>query len=258
LHLRLIVPFADCGADNLKRAERLLAKEGYFLTASGVRWAPYIALRKPETVRIPPPPGFVRRGGDTLAVSVFPFDATNATSVRQSMDVDENGRTNHGSQFTRLIPGGKPPGNEGDNSRVFVLSDWSQRPQQELLDQIKRIFWHPAEQALVPTVLIVDDLGSPHSDHELLLSDLTHAGGVLLVPHSREEIETSRHDPLAFAATQLVAMQAHSVVTTTLSPSVPSSPDAYKEFAKAVTRLSPGALQDVIEGHRSDDWRYSV
>ena len=39
LHLRLIVPYADCGADNLKRAESLLAKEGYFLTASGVRWA---------------------------------------------------------------------------------------------------------------------------------------------------------------------------------------------------------------------------
>ncbi len=41
LHLRLFVPFADCGVDNLKRAEGLLAKEGYFLTASGVRWAPH-------------------------------------------------------------------------------------------------------------------------------------------------------------------------------------------------------------------------
>src|SRR5262249_36282291 len=43
LHLRIYVPFADCGADNLKVAEQLFAKEGYFLTASDVRWAPYTA-----------------------------------------------------------------------------------------------------------------------------------------------------------------------------------------------------------------------
>jgi hypothetical protein len=78
------------------------------------------------------------------------------------------------------------------------------------------------------------------------------------VADSQEEIEAIRRDPLAFASTQLLAMQAHSVVTTAPSPPVPSSPDAYKEFAKAVTRLSPGGLQDVIEGHRTDDWRYST
>ena len=174
------------------------------------------------------------------------------------MDAGGTGRTNHESQFRRLIPASNPPGNKSDNPWVIVLSDWSQQPRQELIDQIERIFRHPDEQALVPTVLIVDDVGSPHADHDLLLNGLTNAGGILLVPHSQEEIETIRRDPLAFAATQLVAMQAHSLVTAPLSLSVPSSPDAYKEFAKAVTRLPPGALQDVIEGRRSDDWRYSI
>ena len=258
LHLRLIVPFADCGADNLKRTENLFAKLGYFLAASGAHWAPYIALSKPETVRIPPTPSFVRRGGGMLAAPIIPFDERDAGKVWQSIDADETGRTNGELQFTRMIPEGKPPGNYGDKSWLFVSSDWYDRPQAELFDQIERIFRHRDEPALVPTVLIVDDLGSPNADHELLLSDLTHAGGVVLVPDSQEEIETIRKDPRAFAAAQLVAMLAHSVVTTASSPSVPSSPDAYKEFAKAVTRLSPGAIQDVIEGHRSDDWRYSV
>ncbi len=174
------------------------------------------------------------------------------------MDAGGAGRTNHESQFRRLIPASKPPGNNSDKSCVIVLSDWSQRPRQELIDQIERIFQQPDEQALIPTVLVVDDLGSIHADHELLLNDLTYAGGILLVSHSQDELETIRRDPLAFAATQLVAVQAPSLVTTAQSPSVPSSPDAYKEFAKAVTRLSPGALQDVVEGRRTDDWRYSI
>jgi hypothetical protein len=168
------------------------------------------------------------------------------------------GRTNHESQFRRLIPANKPPGDKSDDPWVIVLSDWSQRTRQELIDQIERIFQQPDEQAPVPTVLIVDDLGSLHADHELLLNDLTNTGGILLASDSQEEIETIRRDPLAFAATQLAAVQAPSVVTTAPLSSVPSSPDAYKEFAKAVTRLSPGALQDVIEGNRPDDWRYLI
>jgi len=174
------------------------------------------------------------------------------------MDVGGTGRTNYESQFRRLIPASDSPGDKGNLPWVIVLSDWSQRPHQELINRIEAIFGPPDEQVLVPTVLIIDDLGSAVADHEVLLSDLTRAGGIPLVPHSQEEIETLRRDPLAFAATQLVAMQAHSAVTTAPSPSVPSSPDAYKEFAKAVTRLSPGALQDVIEGRRTDDWRYSI
>jgi hypothetical protein len=156
------------------------------------------------------------------------------------------------------IPASNSSVSINNNPCVVILSDWSQRPRQELMDRIEGIFRRPGEQALVPTVLIVDDLGSSLADHEGLLNDLTQAGGIVLEPYAQEEIETMRQHPLALLATQLAAIQAHWGVATALSPAVPSSPDAYKEFAKAVTRLSPGALLDVIEGHRTDDWRYST
>jgi hypothetical protein len=113
---------------------------------------------------------------------------------------------NHESQFRRLIPASDPPGNDNDHPCLVVLSDWSQRPRQELIDQIEEIFRHSDERVLVPTVLIVDDLGSPLADHEGLLSDLTRAGGIVLVPNSQDEIQTIQTNPLIFAATQLAAM----------------------------------------------------
>lgn len=259
LHLRLFIPFADCRQENLKTVERLLTKGGYFLTASGVRWAPYTALRKAESVRIPPPPGLIRqRGGDTLAAPAPPLLETSAGNMSQSVEVGGSGRTNNESVFRRLTPAGNSQGDNSSSPCVIVLSDWSQRPYQELRDRIADIFREPDERAGLPTVLIVDDLASLDADHEAMLSDLATAGGIPLVPDSQEEIETIRRDPLAFAATQIaIAMQAHPSGSTAPSPSGPSLPDAYKEFAKAVTRLSPQALQDVIEGRRTDDWRYS-
>jgi hypothetical protein len=259
LPLRLFVAFADSGGEHLKVAEKFLANKGYFLTPSGVRWAPYAALRKAEFIRIPPPPGFVRQGrGDTLAAPVPPMDATKAGKVCELVGAGETDRANHESQFRRLIPASNPLGSKGDNPWVAILSDWSQRPSEELINRIQAIFRPSQEPALVPTVIVVDDLSSPHADHELLLNDLTMAGAIPLVAHSQEEFELIRTDPFVFAATQVVAMQAQSASGGLLSPQVPTSPDAYKEFAKAVTRLSPEAMQDVIKGRRTDDWRYSI
>jgi DNA-binding transcriptional ArsR family regulator len=168
----------------------------------------------------------------------------------------DGGKTMH--KFRRLTPASTPSMIKSGNCWVIVLSDWSPGPDQGLIERVQTIFGRPDQQALLPTVLIVDDVGSPQANHEMLLSDLTEVGGIVLLPHSQEEIEAIRRDPVAFAAAQLAAMQAHPVGTSAPSASAPSSPDAYKEFAKAVTRLSPGELRDVIAGHRTDDWRYST
>jgi hypothetical protein len=158
------------------------------------------------------------------------------------------------AQLTRLYP----PGDNGKIPCVIVLSDWAELPRHDVINCVAEIFRQAGERQNVATVLIVDDLGSIHAEYEVLLSALTEAGGIILAPDSPEEIEMVRRDPLVFAEAQLIAAQSHSAVATAplLSPSMPGSPDAYKEFGKAVTRLLPGELEEVIEGRRHDDWRY--
>jgi GNAT superfamily N-acetyltransferase len=261
LPLRLFIPYADCGPDNLKTAQKLLAKKGYFLITSGLRWAPFIALAqgKLEDVHIPPPPALVRPKGDTLAALMPPFGEVSADDISLSTDADGTGNTNPEPGFKRLITTNNSQEGNGNAPWLVVLSDWSKRPWKELFDRIAQIFREPHEQVLVPTVIIVDDLDNSLADHETLLTELTRAGGIVLVPQTDEEVETIQREPVAFAARQLVvAMQAQPSGVGTLPLSGPSFPHGYKEFAKPVTRLSPGALQDIIEGRRSDDWRYSI
>jgi len=154
----------------------------------------------------------------------------------------------------RLSPEGDGPESTSNCPWVIVLSDWSQRSQ-ELVQRVQGLFRQTGANEPVPTVLVVDDLGSATADHRMLLKELTEAGVIVLAPEPEEEIATIRRAPLAFAATQLASMQASPAVATAFTPSGPSEPDGYKELAKAVTRLSPEALQEVIEGRRWDDGR---
>jgi len=258
LHLRVFIPFADCEDNNLKAVERLLAKEGYFLIASDVRWVPYTAMRKPEFVRIPPPPALVRRcDGDMLAAAVLQVDQSTAGNKTILPEAAEVVCANE-LHYRRLTPTGNSTHNTSDDSWLVILGDWSSRPREELISRIAAIFQQRDELAAVPIVLVVDDLGKSDADHQALLIALTEAGANILAPHSQEEADTIMKDPVAFAASELaVVMRSHSVSATTRSPSDPNSPDAFKEFAKAVTRLSPADLKEIINGQRTDDWRYS-
>lgn len=60
LSLWFYIPFADSKRENLGVAERLLAKESYYLFPSGVRWCPLIALHPVSATAIslslPAPP----------------------------------------------------------------------------------------------------------------------------------------------------------------------------------------------------------
>ena len=253
LPLRILVPFADCGADNLKAAEQLFAKEGYFLTASDFRWAPYMAMRKPEFVRIPPPPALVRRRDDkTLAAAVLPVEQASGGESQLSNAGVMSSPTE--SRFIRLMPVSNSLGDTCDQPWIIVLSDWSSQPPLDLPRHIAEIVRHRGRSLQSPTIIVVDDLRKSDVVHEMLLSELTEAGAIVLAPNSQEETEIVEKAPLAFAAMQM----SHSVVVTPSSASDPNLPNAYKEFGKAITRLKPDELKEIIEGPRTDDWRYSI
>lgn len=162
------------------------------------------------------------------------------------------------NQIRRLLPASNLPDDSCAGTWAIVLSDWPQHSREELLRQLERLFEQQDEKVPIPTVLVLDDGGGTQTEHQSFLKDLTCAGGIILVPESEEELAMVRNAPLAFAAKQfMAAAQSLPVGTASLSPAGPSSPDAYKDFGKAVTRLSPVTLQELIEGQRTDDWRYS-
>ncbi len=193
-----------------------------------------------------------------LAAAVLPVDqstAGNETRLRGAVgDVCA-----HAPHFGRLMPTGNSTDNNSDVAWLVILSDWLDWPHQDLSRRIAEILRRREEVATVPIILVVDDLGRSGADHEASLSDLTQAGATILVPHSQEEVDTIKADPVAFAASRAAFVTPlHSAGAATRSLSHPTSPDGFKEFAKAVTRLSPTDLREVIEGQRADDWRYST
>lgn len=83
-------------------------------------------------------------------------------------------------------------------------------------------------------------------------------GAFVLEPDGETEVQVAANDPLGFAHQQLVAaMAAGAQSGIAPTPGSVSAPDGYRELGKAVTRLSPQELADLIEGRRRDDqWRY--
>lgn len=175
-------------------------------------------------------------------------------------------------QFTRLVPTGSPPDRSNDNPWVIVLSDWPAAHNEKLLRLVESAF-DEARHPHHPLVLIVDDnAGSLDAAHRQRLDELTEAGAFVLEPESEAEVKTA-DDLNRFIAIHIsAALQAVSVAATSFlpvegyqewlarnaqnvvshaptgpHPSAPSQPQGYLEFAKAVTKLSPEQIEDMMK-----------
>ena len=84
------------------------------------------------------------------------------------------GKTMH--KFRRLTPASTASMIKSGKFWVIVLSDWSPRPDQELIERVQTIFGQPDQQALVPTVLILDDVGSATSESPSAFERLDQGG----------------------------------------------------------------------------------
>jgi hypothetical protein len=155
-------------------------------------------------------------------------------------------------QVQRILPGSPAPTGDWESLFVAVLSHW-RNDRESLPDRIDEVFAAARSVDGLPSVLVVDDTRSDNEDHRIFLDKLTDAGACVLVPESDEEREAVRNDPFAYAADQFrQAVQ----VATALPPPPVSQPDGYEAFGTAFTKLSPEELESLIEGRRTDDWKY--
>lgn len=141
-------------------------------------------------------------------------------------------------------------GEEGTSAAwVAVLSEWKERPE-ELCSRIEGLF---AARNTLPVVLVVDDIRTATVEHRHFLTRLTVTGATVLEPESEADLLSARTDPIAFG-TALLATAGQ--VSGHPSTTPPGNPAGYEAFGTAFTRLSKKDMEDVIEGRRTDDWRY--
>lgn len=149
---------------------------------------------------------------------------------------------------------------------LVVLSDWSPRHITELNRRIKQVFSDAPTRHGFPTVIVVDDLAARNQDHQQMLAKLVELGGIILPPADAAELASAKSDPRAFALRQFevgkaaIGSSATGLQTTArLQSAEPLESDGYQEFSKAVNKLSPDDLKQMVEGRRfgdGDDWRY--
>jgi hypothetical protein len=164
-------------------------------------------------------------------------------------------------RFERIHPGVEVQGDAVQRPWVIVLSDWARNDsllQQAsvLVSRVNELFERAESQGAVPLILVVDDmpLDGWTEPGRQFVADLAEAGASILQPESEAEARAVENDPLGFADEQLRA--AMTVVQSLAAPPPATSgskSDGYTEFGRAVTRLSPEELADVMEGRRRDD-----
>jgi hypothetical protein len=154
--------------------------------------------------------------------------------------------------ISRLRPQVGP--DEKADLQVIVLSDWVDGLQGDLVNRVGGVARTASADGSGPIVLVLDDINDDGAKHRLLLEELADAGGIILQPESREEASVFQLDPVQFVSAQ-VGMITSPPAT---SPDAgPSDPTGFEQFTKAVTRLSPHEMKDLVEGRRAnDDWRF--
>jgi hypothetical protein len=153
------------------------------------------------------------------------------------------------SAIKRLRPTAQR-GEDGTSAAwVALLSEWKERPE-DLCSRIEGLF---AARNTLPAVLVVEDVRTATVEHRHFLTRLTVAGATVLEPESEADLLSARTDPVAFGAA-LLATAGQAAGPPSTSP--PGNPAGYEAFGTAFTRLSKKDMEDVIEGRRTDDWRY--
>lgn len=86
--LRFFIPFADCRPANLSVAERLLSKQRYILTPSGLRWSPLIAVLSVDVqtplFALPAPPALCAPGSK-LAFNGLPLSSIEPNALEEKV-----------------------------------------------------------------------------------------------------------------------------------------------------------------------------
>lgn len=107
--------------------------------------------------------------------------------------------------------------------------------------------------------MVVDDVAERRKDHRDLLVKLAEFGGIVLEPVNSDELDEAISDPREFALRQFRKKSAAISSTAGVRAAEPTDPHGYQEFGKAVTKVSPDDLKQMVDGRDSsngDSWRY--
>jgi hypothetical protein len=175
----------------------------------------------------------------------------------------------NGNHFERISPGVEPAPNTVDRPWVIRMSDWPTERDEELLRLVEEAFANAAHPD--PLILVVDDqAGTVDGGYRHRLEVLARAGAFLLEPQPEDEITTPADLDRFIAAQMSAAIHAISIPVpaslpvedyqrwlaasarnlpspTGPHPSMPSQPQGYLEFAKALTKLTPEQLEAMMQ-----------
>lgn len=160
------------------------------------------------------------------------------------------------SRLERIRPGVETSDAATDRGWLFVLSDWPLH-EAELKRRMAEVFANASSGQEFPMVLIVDDLAVRSQDHRRLLVNLAEMGGTILEAAGPGELEEAKRDPYRFAVQHLSVGEPVAESAIVQARPEPGQEEGYREFGKALTRLSPDELKEMVEGRPDGaDWRY--
>jgi hypothetical protein len=136
---------------------------------------------------------------------------------------------------------------------ILLLSECTQR--YDHIQEIMQKFGKRKEYKSAPLLIVVDDLDRRHLEKKeiagarMIKLACVDAGAVVLEPANHAEAEELHDNPVEYAQKlcRSVEVAFAKAEREGASSTLPSEPDAYRRFAKAVHRLRPDTIRKMLE-----------